>query len=129
MMKGLSCLLLQRLWPFISVERAKIDAFQWAMELAKEQQWERVIVERDALNVVHALQGKLARRIHNQIVINNICAAVKNLHDLSFNFCFREANFVAHRLAKWASASVSSCIWYDGGPTWISDIVFADLAT
>lgn len=117
------------LWPFVSVERAEIDAFQWGVEIVKEQHWSRVVLEGDTLNAVHTLQGKLSRGIHNLVIINNIHAAVRALHDISFSFRFREANFVAHRLAKWASASVCSSFWYDSGPTWISDIVLSDLAT
>lgn len=53
------------LWPFILVERVEIDAFQWALEIVKEKQWSRVIMEGDDLNVIQAHQGKLSRGIHN----------------------------------------------------------------
>lgn len=75
------------MWPFNSVERAEIEAFQWAMEIAKDKQWSSIIVEGDALNVVNALQGKISRGIHNQVIINNILAAVRGMHDL-FQFLF-----------------------------------------
>lgn len=36
------------MWHFVSVERAELEAFQWAMELIKDQKWRRVLVEGDA---------------------------------------------------------------------------------
>lgn len=98
------------------------------MHLIKESIWSSAIVEGDAQNVVLALQGKLLRGFHNQIMVENIRAAAVNAHQISFNFCFREANNVAHRLAKWASSSVCCNVWFDGGPPWIMDIVSSDLA-
>lgn len=63
------------------------------------------------------------------MLVDNIIAASAQFAHLEFLFCYRKANSVAHRLAKWASASVSSCVWLDGGPSWISNIVFCDIPT
>lgn len=82
-------------WPFYIVERAELEAFQWAVQLVKDMQWSEVILEGDAQNVVNSLQCKLSRGIHNQVLVNNILAATSGINHLSFNFCFREANNVA----------------------------------
>lgn len=111
------------------MEIAEFNAFEWAAELVKDRNWGRVIVEGDAQNVVNALNGKLMRVIHTQVLVNNIKAAVSDLPSLSFSFCFREANYVAHRLAKWALASICSFIRLDSSPSCISDIVSSDLNT
>lgn len=48
-------------WPFISVERAELEAFQWAVDLAIDSGWQNVIVEGDAQTIVRALQGSISR--------------------------------------------------------------------
>lgn len=85
-------------------------------------------IEGDAQNVVKAIQGKLKRGFHNQILVENVRAAASGIPQVFFDFCYREANNVAHRLAKWASTSICSNVWRDGGPLWITDIVLSDFA-
>lgn len=113
-------------WLLVSVERAELSAFQWAVELALEYKWAKVVFEGNAQVVVKALQGSISRSFHSQIVVDNVRSAVSSLDCLSFLFCFREANFVAHHLAKWAVASICNNVWCDGGPRWISDLVLSD---
>lgn len=116
------------LWPVSTVERAEIEAFLWAVELAKMHQWLHVTLEGDAQVVVHALQQKLTRSFHNQVLIDNVLASSAGRISFSFNFCYREANRVAHRLAKWASMNICSSVWLNSGPSWIDDFVFSDLS-
>lgn len=104
-------------WPFIFVEIAELNAFLWAVELAKERGGSNIIFEGDAINVVKALQGSLTRGFHSQVFIRNILSEAAHLDRSMFQFCFREANSVAHRLARWALASFYSNVWLDGGPT------------
>lgn len=115
------------IWSLISVERAELEAFRWAVDLAKHHRWNKISIEGDAQIIVHALQHKLSRGFHDQVVVDNILEAAKDIHSISFSFCFREANKVAHRLAKWASSCICSNVWVDGGPLWILDIVTYDL--
>jgi ribonuclease HI len=116
-------------WPLVDVERAEIEAFKWATELVKENNWNHVLLEGDASNVVNALQKKLTRSLHNQVLVDNTFYMLSNVHSHSFSFCYREANQVAHRLARWATSSVCSRVWHDGGPSWITDIVMSDLSS
>lgn len=115
-------------WPFESVERSELEAIQWAIEIIKEHQWKKVVIEGDAQNVTKALKQQIHRSFHNQILVDNILASTAELDNVSFSFCFREANSVAHRLAKWASSGFCSSVWLNGGPPWIADIVFSDLS-
>lgn len=115
-------------WPALDAERAEIDAFLWAARKVKEQQWNNVIIEGDVQSVVKALQGYITRNFYNQVMISNTLEELANVNNLSFNFCFREANEVAHRLARWVAASVCSSVWFDDGPLWIQDVVISDLS-
>lgn len=92
----------------MGVERAELEAFQWAVKLVLDQQWSNVIFEGDANNVIEALHQKLSRGLHNQVLVNNILASTSVLESVRFNFCYREANNVAYRLARWAVSSICS---------------------
>lgn len=98
------------------------------MELVREAGWNRVVIERDAQVVVKALQGNLHRGFQTQVVVDNVIAAASIVDNILFQFYFREANLVVHRLAKWVVSCFCSNIWRDGGPLWISDIVFSDFS-
>lgn len=76
-----------------------------------------MVIEGDAQNVVKAFQGKLSRGFHSQVMVDNIMKAASRIDQIEFLFCFREANAVAHRLAKRALAGFCSSIWTDGGPS------------
>lgn len=116
-------------WPFVSAERAKLAAFRWAIELIHDKKWSKVSVEEDAQNIVKALQGSLLRGLHSQVLVDNILTTVSKIDQISFQFCFREVNNVAHRLAKWALGGYCSNVWTNGGPTWIFDAVFSDFSS
>lgn len=113
-------------WPFLGVERAEIDAFLWAVESGCQEGWQACVFEGDAKVVVDALNGGISRAGHHQVLIENILASSKVFREVSFVFCYREANLIAHRLARWSSSSVCSCVWPLGGPVWIADLVVSD---
>lgn len=112
----------------ISVERAELSAIRWAVELAIEERWDNVIIERDAQSIIKALQGSISRDFHTQTIIENIRSISSPLQQLRFQFCFREANSAVHHLAKRALASICINVWRDGGPSWISDFVCSDFS-
>lgn len=51
-------------------------------------------MEGDAQVVVNALQGKLSRSAHSQVIVDNIINASARVPRISFSFCFRKANNV-----------------------------------
>lgn len=113
---------------FISVERAELEAFKMALDLVHEHRWSPVIIEGDAQLIVEALCGKIVRGLHSQVLVHNIRHSAALLSGITFCFCFREANHVAHRLARRAVTSVCDNVWVDNGPLWISDLVFSDFS-
>ena len=61
-----------------------------------------------------------------QAILNN-CLFFKNFfHSLSFCFCPRSCNSVAHRLA-WASSRVSVEVWEDVALIFVKDALYSDL--
>lgn len=69
-------------WPFISVELAELDAIQWALDISKDRHWRKVIIKGDAQNVVKALQGKISRGLHAQVLVDNILVAALSIPQL-----------------------------------------------
>ena len=113
-------------WPFLGAERSEIDAFLWAVQVAKNHGWSRCVVEGDAKFVVEALHGLIRRDPHNQVLVDNILALSSSFQDIRFVFCFREATMVAHKLARRSSSCICDEVWSVGGSDWISDLVLVD---
>lgn len=116
------------LWPFITVERAELEAFKIAIDFILEHHCSNVIIEGDTQTVVDALCGRTVRGLHSQVLVNNIRELASSCFGISFRFCFREANGVAQRLARRDLSGFSANVWFDGGPIWISDLVLSDLS-
>ncbi|CAO2827042.1 unnamed protein product [Amaranthus hypochondriacus] len=99
------------LWHEGSVEMVEARAVLWALDLAKAHGWRHVIIEGDCKLVIEALQGIRNRSVHIQTIIDNCLAYRHDFASLSFVFCYRTCNGVAHQLAKWAACGLSDEIW------------------
>ncbi|CAO2827560.1 unnamed protein product [Amaranthus hypochondriacus] len=114
------------IWGEGSAEMVEAKAILWALSKAKEFEWCNIVVESDCKLVVDALSG-IGRRIgHVQTVLDNCLLYGSDFSLLSFSFCFRDVNGVAHRLAKWAACGLSDDIWHVA-PNWIGDALYFDL--
>lgn len=123
------CVLLtaaKRLRPLVSAEAAEIMAADWAVSLAKENPWSLVVIEGDAALVIEALKGVRKRGLHAQVLIENVRRKVVGRNNLSFDFCYREGNMVAHKVANWALLNNCISVWIDACPMWIRDCVIVD---
>ncbi|KAL2939333.1 hypothetical protein RDABS01_000165 [Bienertia sinuspersici] len=100
-----------------------------AIETARREGCTKIILEGDALVVIQALQQHTMRGGPVQLMVEDSIALCKNFESVSFSFCLRECNQAAHRLAKWAVSSFCDEVWYEGGPTWIHDIVVFESPT
>ncbi|CAO2832302.1 unnamed protein product [Amaranthus hypochondriacus] len=98
----------------------------WALSKAKEFEWGNIVVESHCKLVVDALSGGGRRIGHVQTVIDNCLLHSSDFSLLSFSFCLRNCNGVAHRLAKWAACGLSDDVWHVA-PNWIGDALFLDL--
>lgn len=61
------------------------------------------------------------------MVIEDALALTRNFSAFNFMFCYREMNEVVHRLAKWAMVCECNEVWLDSSPTWLEDVIVADL--
>ena len=62
------------LWFNGSAELVEARVVLWALDLAKEQGWQNVVIEGDCNMVVEALSSSRHRAFHVQTVINNCLA-------------------------------------------------------
>lgn len=108
--------------PGLCEARAALEA----ITTAKEEGWSKVIVEGDAQVIIRALQQVSKRKGQVQLFIDDAIALYSCFDSISFMFCFRECNYAAHRLAKWAVNQFCDEVWHDGGPIWISDVIVSD---
>ncbi|CAO2819973.1 unnamed protein product [Amaranthus hypochondriacus] len=92
-------------WACSHTEFLEAQAIYWAMQFCLEQGWLHVIFEGDCKCLIEAFSGKLSRGFHIQTIIDNCWLLAIKFSSVSFSFCFRDCNGVAHRLAKWAMSS------------------------
>lgn len=112
-----------------SVEHAEVAAILWALKVARQNEWGRVIVESDAQCIIRAINNLCQRRGDIQLIVEDVKQSSVEFDNISFAFCFRECNEIAYRLAKWATSSYCDEVWHDGDPTWISDLIVSDYPT
>lgn len=96
------------LGPWTGVERAEIEGMLWAVSMVASLGWKHCIFEGDAKLIIDALNGRIGQAVHNQVLIDNILARSQDFAEVSFSFCFREANAIAHRLARWGLSQPNS---------------------
>ena len=100
-------------WPFYGVERVEIGGFLWAVQLVKSLVWMHCIFEGDAKVVIEALNGKVSRAAHNQVLIDNILTISSGISHASFVFCFGRLTWLPIGLLD--GALLVFVIWF--GPT------------
>lgn len=116
------------LWACSSVEEVEARATFWAVQYGIKHGWPNVIIEGDCRCLIEALQVKMSRCFHTQTIVDNCRALSSCLSSLSFLFCYRDSNEVAHRLAKWAKSSACDKVWVDNVPPWLGDALYSDLS-
>lgn len=110
-------------------ERAEAMAALEAVQVARAHGvWQRIVFEGDAQTIVRALEGELQRRGDIQLYIDDVISLCSSFNWCKFNFCYRNCNEAAHRIAKWALASDCERVWVDEGPSWLQNVVISDLS-
>ena len=87
------------IWFEGSADMVEAKAILWALSKAKEFGLLHVMIKSNCKIVVEALNGRGQRVAHVQTVIDNCLMFCLEFLLLSFLFCFRTCNGVAHKLA------------------------------
>uniref|UniRef100_A0A2N9IGZ4 Reverse transcriptase domain-containing protein n=1 Tax=Fagus sylvatica TaxID=28930 RepID=A0A2N9IGZ4_FAGSY len=107
---------------------AEASAIHWAIQLAKAENWSNIIIESDSQVCINAL---ISENQYEDWSIAVICDNVKCLA-LEFNFCSfcwvnREANMVAHTLAKVVPPILSPVLYFPKNlPAFLEEAWFRD---
>lgn len=115
-------------WHCGSVEEAEARAMGWALSVAANQSWPRIILEGDCKTIIDTLNGGGRRHYSVQAILDNLLVAGAQFSSLVFSFCYRVCNSGAHRLARWAVSGVSDRVWVEC-PIWLSDIMYSDISS
>ncbi|KAL5563031.1 hypothetical protein UlMin_032778 [Ulmus minor] len=120
-------------WPKIrlgSVGQAELWAIKLGLELAKEHGISNLHVYSDSLGEIQKLNDLIPPINEDGFVFQDIRALSISLSVLSFSHMPRSYNSVAHTLAKHAFNLSKSSFWTSLlCPSWLSQIVLADLST
>ncbi|KAL2924109.1 COPII coat assembly protein sec16 [Bienertia sinuspersici] len=78
-------------------EMAEAAATKVAVQLPREQGWMRVMFGGDAQMVIKAIRGESYRSSSAQLLNDDVISLSNSFDYVSFKFCYRECNAVAHR--------------------------------
>lgn len=110
-------------------ELAEATVSKLAIAAATEFEWKYIQVEGDSQLVIKALQKKAQRNSYVQLAVDDALASCSLFDHVSFIFCYRECNEVAHRLARWAAVSFCDELWFGECPAWLYDVVVSDVSS
>jgi ribonuclease HI len=96
-----------------SAEMSESIVVREGLKLAEQSDCSRIIVESDSLETIQALTGE-QRWWSSSVAIYADCVDfVSRIGQVSFRFCPREGNQVAHELARYSFSKNISCNWTD----------------
>jgi hypothetical protein len=95
--------------------------------LAESLGCNHLIAESDSLETIEACSG--GQRWWNECsaIFADCVDKVASIGDVEFKFCPREANQVAHELARHSFISKTSCTWDDDPPSFLLDRLLNDV--
>jgi ribonuclease HI len=94
--------------------------------LGQEMGVQQMILEGDAKQVTEAIRAKEGNDSMIGHLINDVRQCLKNIPRWQVNHVFREANRVAHELAKHALKQANDIVWVDECPSCIRDILLTE---
>ena len=97
------------------------------LELAEQLGCTKVTLEPDSLELIQACKGELEIFSPYIAILADIFARARMVSEISFAHCPREANRVAHHLAKYAFDSNTDVFWDGDPPSFIMPFVIADV--
>ncbi|KAF7808930.1 uncharacterized protein G2W53_035673 [Senna tora] len=109
-----------------SIAILEAEALYLGLELARDLEIHKVLVECDCEWVVNQIRSGVAACSPLETILGNIKSLLSSFSDVSFSWIPREANRVADRLAH-LGCSVDSCqVWLENYPSCIADVLALD---
>lgn len=104
----------------------KILVTREGLHLAIQRQWQHVVLECDALQVVQAIGSPSCGLSATSLLIEDVKTSLRSFISMRVSHIRRSANLVAHRMAKLALISIVSSCWFNVPPTSIQDAFLQD---
>nr|GMC71359.1 uncharacterized protein LOC109155154 [Ipomoea batatas] len=135
---GLGCILRNSRGEFVAARETKwygcyqsklaeAISIREALLWLKEMQFDRVLVETDALLVIQGLKDHDSNSSFG-LILEDICKIANDFDCISFAFVKQSANMVAHKLAR-EPVFIADCReWVDAAPLFISDVILLDIS-
>jgi ribonuclease HI len=110
-----------------SAAAAEAMAMREGLRLANRLGCNDIIAESDSLETVEACTGEERWWGESSATFADCVDLTYLIGKVQFKFCMREANGVAHELARFCFSSKSSCNWVDEPPRFLIDMLVKDV--
>ena len=109
-------------------EEAEVRACRKALEFAIDAGFSELIVERDNSVVMSTISSNKPNCSRLGVIYDDIGCLVAGLSYVSFTCIQRNANSVAHSLARYANGLVEEVVWLEDSPPPARDALYFDLS-
>jgi ribonuclease HI len=110
-----------------SVAMAEAHAMKELLTLAERLGCNRIIAESDSSETIEAFTGEQRWWNESAAIYAECIDKITNIGEVSFKLCPREANQVAHELARYSYSNKISCNWDDDPPSCLLDRLLNDV--
>ncbi|KAE8687139.1 hypothetical protein F3Y22_tig00111022pilonHSYRG00109 [Hibiscus syriacus] len=122
--------LAKKIEPPFSAESSEAAAFTKGIRLASENGWNKVVIEGDAISIVHRLANQVTGKIQDfstiGLLLNEARQMLVRFPTIKVHYVCREANRVAHSLAHLALSNNNPVWFYFDKPDCIKQVVIDD---
>jgi hypothetical protein len=106
---------------------AEALAMKLGLQLAMEIGCNRLIAESDSSETIEACTGETRWWNESSAIFADCVDLIPSIGTISFKFCPREANQVAHEIARFCFSNNISCNWVDEPPSILFDSFINDV--
>jgi ribonuclease HI len=110
-----------------SAAMAETLAMRLGLELGRDIGCNRLIAESDSTDTIEACNGESRWWNQSSAIYAECVDLIPSIGSVSFKFCPREANQVAHNIARFCFSNNISCNWVDEPPSFILDSLTNDV--
>ena len=110
-----------------SAQTMEVMALRDGLLLANEVGCNRLQAESDCMGVIDALSGTSQWYDQAAPIYASCTGIARDIGLVNFMHCHREANVVAHELARFCFSQKVDCIWHDEAPSFILQFLLNDV--
>ena len=112
----------------VDSEEAKVRAYRKTLEFAIDVGFSELMVEGDNSVVMSTISSNKPNWSRLGVIYDDIGYLAANLSYVSFSCIRRNANSVAHSLARYANELVEEVVWLEDSPPPAHEALYSDLS-